>query len=109
MQEMQEVQDREEKPEFKEPISKEKIRWQCRRGMLELDLILGRFFEKQFDNQSESNRTLFVELLKEADQTLYRWLIDISCANYVTSNDDSEIEIKHNKFAPILNQIRSFK
>jgi antitoxin CptB len=82
-----------------ELAAKEKIRWQCRRGMLELDLLLGHFFEKQFENLSEAHQLLFVELLQEADQTLYRWLIK---HNDVVEGEDKMQE----KFTLLLHQIR---
>lgn len=51
------------------------IRWQCRRGMLELDLILLKFFDGCFAELKEADKQLFIELLQETDQTLYQWLI----------------------------------
>lgn len=56
-------------------MQKSQIRWQCRRGMLELDLILLKFFDSGFEGLGQSDQQLFIELLKESDQTLYRWLM----------------------------------
>jgi antitoxin CptB len=50
------------------------IRWQCRRGMLELDIILLSFFDKHFSTLSSIQQNLFVELLALEDQELYEWL-----------------------------------
>ena len=33
--------------------AKNRLRWKCRRGLLELDLILGRFLEKNFLQKKE--------------------------------------------------------
>jgi len=54
---------------------KTKLNWQCRRGMLELDVILQPFLEQHFDQLSENQQLLFAELLKQADPDLYSWLM----------------------------------
>ena len=53
---------------------KQHLRWQCRRGMLELDLLLNQFLEEQYDLLDERDKLSFIELLKENDQDLYGWL-----------------------------------
>ncbi len=54
----------------------------CRRGMLELDMILINFLEKEYlnlDNKSISN---FSELLNESDNNLQNWIVkDKTCDN----------------------------
>lgn len=55
--------------------SKAKLRWACRRGMLELDVLLGNFLEEQYDQLSLENKKLFVELLEESDPELFAWLM----------------------------------
>lgn len=52
-----------------------RIKWECRRGMRELDLIIETFFEKDFLNQSDEIQELFVEILEESDLNLFRWLL----------------------------------
>ncbi|MBA3535141.1 MAG: succinate dehydrogenase assembly factor 2 [Tatlockia sp.] len=56
-------------------LRKAKLLWQCRRGMLELDLILGRFAEKQLDLMTETQIDAFEELLTCIDPELYSWLM----------------------------------
>lgn len=51
-----------------------RLRWQCRRGMLELDVLLGKFLEQAYLNLSEADQTLFVQLLACNDQELFMWL-----------------------------------
>ena len=51
-------------------LSKNKLRWACRRGMLELDLLLGDFFDRCFDELSMDEKLVFQQLLSESDQTL---------------------------------------
>ena len=52
-----------------------KIRWRCRRGMLELDKMLLHFFDEAFMSLSEHKRAIFIQLLEATDQTLYGWLL----------------------------------
>lgn len=49
-------------------IAKRKIRFQTRRGLLELDLLLKRFMEKEFEQLSDSELAIFVEILEMQDQ-----------------------------------------
>lgn len=52
-----------------------KLRWQCRRGMLELDVILIPFLEKFYTTLSQQQKNDFERLLTEADPDLYTWLM----------------------------------
>jgi antitoxin CptB len=56
-------------------LRKAKLLWHCRRGMLELDLILGRFAEKQLDLMTEPQIDAFEELLTCIDPELFSWLM----------------------------------
>lgn len=53
----------------------ERLRWQCRRGMLELDLLLNRFLDTGFHHLDAAGREAFVRLLSYQDQILQDWLI----------------------------------
>ncbi|ALA24670.1 response regulator receiver protein [Piscirickettsia salmonis] len=50
-----------------------RLRWACRRGMLELDLVLQPYVEKAYDGSSDRHKELFCKLLAEADQDLFIW------------------------------------
>lgn len=52
-----------------------KLRWRCRRGMLELDEILGTFFDHEFHLLNEVEQGLFIRLLGQEDQDLYAWFL----------------------------------
>ena len=54
---------------------KAKLYWACRRGMLELDLLLLPFLDQCYDHLNDKERSVFVELLAIEDPTLYQWLI----------------------------------
>ncbi|MFW0039231.1 MAG: succinate dehydrogenase assembly factor 2 [Coxiella endosymbiont of Dermacentor silvarum] len=51
-----------------------KIKWKCRRGMLELDILLEKFYENQFLTLTPEEKKLFNCLLDEPDPLLYDWL-----------------------------------
>ena len=48
----------------------DRIRWRCRRGLLELDLVLERFLAQRFDALDAGERRLFDELLDAPDNDL---------------------------------------
>jgi antitoxin CptB len=52
-----------------------RLRWQCRRGMLELDLLLNRFLDTGFADLGPAQRAAFNRLLAYQDQILYDWLM----------------------------------
>ncbi len=51
------------------------LRWACRRGMLELDLILLPFLENVLPTLDESYKLKFEQLLECEDQDLFAWLM----------------------------------
>lgn len=53
---------------------KKRLQWQCRRGMLEIDLLLKRYLSNSYSNSDEIDRGLFESLLAENDQQLFLWL-----------------------------------
>ncbi len=48
--------------------------WACRRGMLELDLLLKQYLERGYPSASPEERLQFIQLLACEDQELARWL-----------------------------------
>jgi len=58
-------------------MNKTHLRWGCRRGMLELDLVLRPFLDAQFDDLSAAEQSAFSELLHQADQDIYGWIFNI--------------------------------
>ena len=57
------------------PIHPGKIRWKCRRGMLELDMIFEKFFHEKFNCLSDEEKALFDRFLDHPDPQLYDWLL----------------------------------
>lgn len=52
-----------------------KLRWSCRRGMLELDLLFGQFLDRGFESLLPEERQQFKLFLNEMDQDLFAWLL----------------------------------
>lgn len=57
------------------PQEWDRLRWQCRRGMLELDVILLPFMEQSLPSQSDAVQADFIHLLQHSDLQLFRWLM----------------------------------
>ena len=70
-----------------------RLRWRCRRGMLELDLLLMTFMDKGYEQLDRAQRDRFRRLLDLPDQTLLESLMG-----------DSAIEQK--EFADVIERIR---
>jgi antitoxin CptB len=49
---------------------RDRIQWNCRRGMLELDLVLQRFLERHLDGLNAGQMEVFKELLAYDDNDL---------------------------------------
>lgn len=52
-----------------------RLRWQCRRGMLELDLLLRDFLDQHYQDLPATQQAAFVRLLGSPDPLLYDWLM----------------------------------
>jgi antitoxin CptB len=51
------------------------LRWRCRRGMKELDLLLGRYVEQRFDDAPAEERDAFLGLLEVQDPLIYAYCL----------------------------------
>lgn len=72
---------------------KRRIRFQTRRGLLELDILLGRFMEKEFQQLSDDELAVFVEILDLPDQEF------LALVNEKETTDKAH-------FIPLLEKIR---
>lgn len=52
-----------------------RLKWACRRGMLELDVLLGNFLESGYAGLSVADKWLFIKLLECSDPELFSWLL----------------------------------
>ncbi len=48
----------------------DRVRWRCRRGLLELDLVLAAFLDRGYGRLDAAERRLFDELLDRPDNDL---------------------------------------
>lgn len=53
----------------------ERARWRCRRGMLELDIVLLRFMDKHYAELNEVELQQFEELLSLPDNELWDLIV----------------------------------
>ena len=72
-----------------------RIYWACRRGMLELDLVMVPFYEQCFRTLSEVDQQRFIKLLECEDTELFQWFLGKGLP------DDPEL-------ASIVNDINAF-
>ena len=53
----------------------ERLRWQCRRGLLELDCIFEDYLEQRYTSASEEEQRLFKDMLNQLDPDLQAWIL----------------------------------
>lgn len=52
-----------------------RLQWHCRRGLMELDVILGPFFEQHYFALGEADQALFARLVECEDMDLFNWFM----------------------------------
>ena len=55
--------------------NKPRLRWACRRGMLELDVLFMPFVEEAYDGLSVEDKVTFERLLACQDPELFAWFM----------------------------------
>jgi antitoxin CptB len=61
-----------------EDVEIRRLRWRCRRGMRELDLLLTRYVDQCWPHADDSERGIFLRLLDCEDDTLWRWCMGLA-------------------------------
>jgi len=56
-------------------MSDGRLRWQCKRGMRELDELLARYLDNAYQRAPEAEKLAFHELLQVPDPDLIRYLL----------------------------------
>ena len=51
------------------------LRWRCRRGMKELDLLLARYLERDYDTSTLEQRQAFEALLEKPDPEILDYIL----------------------------------
>ncbi|MCL1141419.1 FAD assembly factor SdhE [Shewanella gaetbuli] len=52
-----------------------RVRWACRRGMLELDVLFQPFVEAHYENLADEDKQTFIRLLECEDPELFAWFM----------------------------------
>jgi antitoxin CptB len=52
-----------------------KLRWRCRRGLKELDVLLERYMDERFHSASPLEQEAFRQLLKAEDRVIYAYCL----------------------------------
>jgi antitoxin CptB len=58
-----------------DPVELGRLRWRCRRGMKELDVLLARYVDEKFCGASKSEQEAFKQLLEAQDTDLYAYCL----------------------------------
>ena len=66
-------------------VNKARLKWACRRGMLELDVLFIPFVEEAYDDLTAKDQRIFERLLTEQDPDLFAWFMGHNIC------DDSEL------------------
>ncbi len=57
------------------PNELSRLRWRCRRGMKELDIVLERYLKARYDDAPAAEQAEFLALLDCEDPDLWAWVI----------------------------------
>ena len=52
-----------------------RLRWRCRRGIKEMDLVFQGFLEQEYQQLNEQNKALFEKILDESDLDILDWIL----------------------------------
>jgi len=56
-------------------VNKARLKWACRRGMLELDVLFIPFVDEAYDDLTAKQQRTFERLLTEQDPDLFAWFL----------------------------------
>lgn len=56
-------------------VNKARLKWACRRGMLELDVLFIPFVDEAYDDLTAKQQRAFERLLTEQDPDLFAWFM----------------------------------
>ena len=73
----------------RDPVSeRDRVRWNCRRGMLELDIVLKRFVERELDRLTPGQLAALQALLELPDNDLW----DLVSERYQPPDADADMQ-----------------
>ena len=53
-----------------------RLRWRCRRGTKELDIVMNRYLQERYETASAEEQGSFNQLLDIEDPIIFDWLMD---------------------------------
>jgi antitoxin CptB len=56
-------------------LENKRLKWACRRGMLELDVLLSNFLTDQYFKLKKEEKSYFIILLDCSDPEIFSWLL----------------------------------
>ena len=59
-----------------------RLRWRCRRGIKEMDLVLQQFLEQTYPNLSSQQQACFEHILDESDLDIMDWILGRSAPEH---------------------------
>jgi len=62
-------------------LNRKKLVWRCRRGVRELDVLLSRFLDSEYDNLDQKQQAAFQRLLDIQDPVIMDWLFGKSTSD----------------------------
>ena len=62
-------------PRTVDRLDPKRLRWACRRGMLELDALFNQFLDQGYEQLSRKEKADFIQLLAQDDQSLWSWFL----------------------------------
>ena len=71
------------------------VQWKCRRGMLELDLLLSAFCNERYLHLTADQQQVFVCLLEEKDPVLALWLLGHDAPEDANLQEMVQLIIEH--------------
>lgn len=74
-----------------------RLKWLCRRGMKELDVLLEHYLAHEYQQASEEERAAFRELLENQDPVLW---------DYVMERDQPQDEVQRNVLRKLVSSLR---
>jgi len=70
-----------------DPVQLSRLRWRCRRGMRELDVLLTRYLEHRYANASRGQQQAFEAVLELQDPTILAYLTGSQVSDHQAIRD----------------------
>lgn len=76
-------------------VEARRLAWRCRRGLLELDIVLQRFVASQFTSLTSQELIALDALLELPDNDFWALLVNINSDTDLTTNDPETKKVIH--------------